>query len=209
MCTVDAHDEIVNTHNEFRRNVRPPAQDMLQMSWSDDIAETVQSWVDGCVLRHAEPLERTLDGYELGENLFYSNNQADWASVVSAWHDEVHNFRYPDKSKNGKPIGHYTQVIWNTSYKVGCAMTLCPKFYYYGCRYSRGGNVISLPPYKAGKSCGMCPDHCVDKLCTNPCPYLNTYPHCYHLTVADCNRRITKLCPALCKCHNKIIAMVK
>lgn len=32
----------------------------------------------------------------------------------------------------------FCQVVWNSSYKVGCGMTLCPNgIYFYACHYYR------------------------------------------------------------------------
>lgn len=46
----------------------------------------------------------------MGENLFYSQELYSWDVVISAWHDEVSHFKYPDISTTGQSIGHYTQV---------------------------------------------------------------------------------------------------
>ncbi|KAK7886002.1 hypothetical protein WMY93_025623 [Mugilogobius chulae] len=213
LCTDSStvQSEIVDVHNEFRRNVQPPAQDMLQMEWGDEIVPSIQAWVDGCVLHHGEPSTRMLNGYELGENLFKSSSPVSWTSVVTAWHSEVNNFQYPTSSKNGKVIGHYTQVIWNSSYRVGCAMAKCPDdIYFYGCRYYRAGNFKGWKPYTKGESCGMCPNNCVNKLCTNPCPYINDYLNCLDLSPAQCViPAVAKHCKALCQCSNQIIPVGK
>uniref|UniRef100_A0A8C6TDG2 SCP domain-containing protein n=1 Tax=Neogobius melanostomus TaxID=47308 RepID=A0A8C6TDG2_9GOBI len=163
LCTTDTQvqDEIVNLHNDLRRSVNPPAQDMLQM----EIATALQTWVDGCSLAHGLPSSPG------GEPLlcFFSKT---WTTVIKAWYDEVENYKYPNGSTNGKEVGHYTQVIWNSSYRVGCAMAMCPQdnVYFYACRYFRAGNVRTWPPYTEGPWCGLCPDNCHDKLCN----YLET-----------------------------------
>ncbi|RVE63084.1 hypothetical protein OJAV_G00164950 [Oryzias javanicus] len=149
---------IVDVHNAFRRAVEPAAADMLMMSYSEELAVTAQAWVDKCVLDHGPPSSRMLNGYELGENLFYSTSPNSWTSVIKAWYQEVSHFTFPNASTNGKPIGHYTQVVWNSSYKVGCGVTLCPNnIYLYGCHYYRAGNFKRWPPYKVGTPCASCP----------------------------------------------------
>ncbi|KAJ0066670.1 hypothetical protein NL108_017237, partial [Boleophthalmus pectinirostris] len=208
----------------------------MEQSWSDAVAVGMQSWVDGCVLAHGKPSTRLLDGYELGENLFYASSPRNWSDVITAWHNEVRNFKYPHMSTNGRETGHYTQVVWNSSYKVGCAMAKCTNrpspIYFYGCRYYRAyvqkhftdpecvyviadltwfcfhrGNFKTWHPYTAGKACGMCPNNCVNKLCTNPCPYINRFLNCRALksVIGSCNDFVTKNCPALCKCPTEII----
>uniref|UniRef100_A0A673B840 ShKT domain-containing protein n=1 Tax=Sphaeramia orbicularis TaxID=375764 RepID=A0A673B840_9TELE len=202
--------EIVDQHNVFRRDVQPTASNMLRMNWSDEVAANAQAWLNKCILAHGPPSTRTINGtrYELGENLFYSSIPYTWTDVISAWHGEVAHYQYPNGSTNSQTVGHYTQVIWNSSYKVGCGVTLCPNdVYFYGCHYYRAGNFKRWPPYKAGPPCASCPDHCEDKLCTNPCPYINNFLNCPTLTAKyGCsNTHVYAWCPAACKCHDQII----
>uniref|UniRef100_A0AAQ4RIU0 ShKT domain-containing protein n=1 Tax=Gasterosteus aculeatus aculeatus TaxID=481459 RepID=A0AAQ4RIU0_GASAC len=200
--------EIIDVHNAFRRAVEPTASDMLLMSYSEEVAASAQAWADNCVLAHGEPSTRMLNGYELGENLFYSSSPYPWTAVVNAWHSEVANYLYPNGSTNAKTVGHYTQVVWNSSYKVGCGMTLCPNgIYFYACHYYRAGNFRTWPPYKVGPSCASCPNNCEDKLCTNPCPYINKYLNCPSLkTLVGCsNNLVSSWCPASCQCIDEII----
>uniref|UniRef100_A0A3P9N8K9 ShKT domain-containing protein n=1 Tax=Poecilia reticulata TaxID=8081 RepID=A0A3P9N8K9_POERE len=189
MCNTTVQAEIVNVHNAFRRAVEPAAADMLMMV------------VLPCVSLH-------YPGYELGENLFYSSSPSSWTTVLTAWHNEKSHYLYPNGSTNGQPIGHFTQVVWNSSYKVGCGLALCPNnIYFYGCHYFRAGNFKRWPPYKVGTSCASCPNNCVDKLCTNPCPYINTFINCPRLKVlSGCsNPLVFAWCPASCKCTTEIM----
>ncbi|XP_049901663.1 cysteine-rich venom protein pseudechetoxin [Epinephelus moara] len=200
--------EIVDHHNAIRRAVQPTASNMLQMSYSEEVAASAQAWVDKCILAHGPVRSRLYDGYQLGENLFYSSKPYPWTAVINAWHSEVARYQYPNGSTNGKPIGHYTQVVWNSSYKVGCGVKLCPKnIYFYGCHYYRAGNFRRWPPYKAGPPCASCPNNCVDKLCTNPCPDINHFLNCRYLTTkTGCsNKYVLAWCPASCKCPTEII----
>lgn len=213
VCTDNSQvqEEIVNFHNELRRSVSPSAQDMLQMSWSDDIKASMQTWVDKCKLAHGLPSTRELNGYEMGENLFYSSTLQSWTAVIKAWHSEVQNYQYPKGSTNGQEVGHYTQVIWNSSYRVGCAMAVCPNnIYFYGCQYYRAGNFRTWRPYTNGSWCEMCPNNCVNKLCTNPCPYINRFLNCPALKKTfGCLTLIKQYCPASCSCSTEIIPVYR
>uniref|UniRef100_A0AAZ1XPR1 ShKT domain-containing protein n=1 Tax=Oreochromis aureus TaxID=47969 RepID=A0AAZ1XPR1_OREAU len=173
-----------------------------------NVAASAQAWVDQCILAHGAPSTRLLNGYHLGENLFYSSSLKSWTDVIGAWHSEVERYNYPIGSTNGKSIGHYTQVIWNSSYKVGCGATLCPdNIYYYGCHYYRAGNFRRWVPYTAGPPCESCPNNCVDKLCNNPCPYIDHYINCPILkNTTGCSNELVKAwCPASCTCTTEII----
>ncbi|XP_070768808.1 cysteine-rich venom protein ENH1 [Enoplosus armatus] len=199
--------EIVDQHNAFRRAVQPTASNMLKMNYSEEVAASAQTWVDNCVLAHGAPSTRMLNGYELGENLFYSSSPYSWTDVINAWHSEVSRYQYPYGSTNGQPIGHYTQVVWNSSYRVGCAVKLCKNIYFYGCHYYRAGNFRKWPPYEKGAPCASCPNNCEDKLCTNPCPYINKYINCPTMkdSTGCSNKHVKDWCPASCKCTTEII----
>ncbi|XP_036395763.1 cysteine-rich venom protein pseudecin [Megalops cyprinoides] len=205
-------DEILNVHNAFRRNVEPTASNMLKMSWSTEATKSVQAWVNGCSMSHGPPSTRMIGTYECGENLFKSSTPLPWSEVIQAWHSEVKNYQYPNGSANGGTIFHYTQVVWYSSYEVGCAVASCNNsLYFYGCHYYRAGNFKGVPPYTAGPSCSACPDACEDKLCTNPCPYIDKFINCPSLKAeAGCdNSYVSAWCPALCQCNGKIIPVGK
>lgn len=63
-------------------------------------------------------------------------------------------------------VGHYTQVLWHNSYKVGCGYTIAGGTL---CNYSPGGNYIGQAPFIAGPACSACPGthpYCNDGLCS-------------------------------------------
>ncbi|XP_060718164.1 cysteine-rich venom protein [Tachysurus vachellii] len=208
ICTnlTAVQEEIINIHNTFRREVVPTASNMLKMRWSDEVAATAQTWADTCAMAHGPPSSRMLGSYQMGENLLQSSNIMSWTDVVTAWHNEVANYNYPTGSANGKPIGHYTQVIWFGSYEVGCGVAKCGSAYFYDCQYYRAGNYRRVPPYSLGEPCSACPDDCDDKLCTNPCPYVDTFANCPALkTKGPCSDYMKEWCTAQCFCPTEII----
>lgn len=80
-------------------------------------------------------------------------------SVVIDWGKEVRYFKYgvfPDVSTNGnwKDVGHFTQIIWNTTLYVGCGGALgSDDFFRITCRYTPPGNYIGEKVYEiASKS---------------------------------------------------------
>ncbi|KAK3540811.1 hypothetical protein QTP86_001967 [Hemibagrus guttatus] len=178
ICTnlTAVQEEIVNIHNTFRREVVPTASNMLKMRWSDEVAASAQLWADTCAIAHGPPSSRMLGTYEMGENLFYSSNMLLWTDVVTAWHNEVVNYKFHTGSINGKSIGHYTQVVWFSSYEVGCGVAKCGSVYFYDCQYYRAGNYKGVPPYSLGEPCAACPNDCDDKLC-NPLALLDWSHH--------------------------------
>jgi len=50
---------------------------------------------------------------------------------------------------SGKVCGHYTQVVWKNSTKIGCAGVVCSNGggIIYGCNYDPPGNYSGQKPY--------------------------------------------------------------
>ncbi|XP_056344541.1 cysteine-rich venom protein kaouthin-2-like isoform X2 [Oenanthe melanoleuca] len=161
---------IVDRHNALRRGVKPTASNMMKMEWSPAAAKNAQNWANHCFLRHSPPhLRRT--NVPCGENLFMSSTPLSWPGVLQAWYNEEKNFEYGTGAKTeGAMFGHYTQMVWHNSYKVGCGLAFCNNTrysYFYVCHYCPAGNLISSmkTPYKEGEPCGDCPNACEDGLC--------------------------------------------
>lgn len=83
-----------------------------------------------------------------GENLFMGTRSAfSYAAMAQLWVDERHAFRpgkFPDVVKSGhwSKVGHYTQIIWPTTKRVGCALASSARDDYLVCRYLPAGNFI-------------------------------------------------------------------
>ncbi|NXB07875.1 CRIS2 protein, partial [Cnemophilus loriae] len=203
---------IVDRHNALRRGVKPTASNMMKMEWYPPAAENAQYWANQCTLRHSPPnLRRT--NVLCGENLFMSSAPFSWSDVLQAWYNEEKNFKYGTGARTkGAMFGHYTQLIWYNSYKVGCGVSYCPTGpykYFYVCQYCPAGNnpMQIAMPYRSGPRCADCPGHCDKGLCTNPCKYQDLLGNCKNLKMLfGCSHSLVKKkCPASCKCTTQII----
>ncbi|EAX04345.1 cysteine rich secretory protein 2 [Homo sapiens] len=131
--------EIVNKHNELRKAVSPPASNMLKMEWSREVTTNAQRWANKCTLQHSDPEDRKTST-RCGENLYMSSDPTSWSSAIQSWYDEILDFVYGvgPKSPNAV-VGHYTQLVWYSTYQVGCGIAYCPNQdslkYYYVCQY--------------------------------------------------------------------------
>jgi len=85
-----------------------------------------------------------------GENLWMGTRGAySVDQMVGAWIGEQRWFRrgtFPNVSRGGdwSRVGHYTQVIWRGSNRVGCALRSSARYDYLVCRYSPAGNVMGV-----------------------------------------------------------------
>ncbi|QPG75025.1 hypothetical protein FOA43_002365 [Brettanomyces nanus] len=132
-------DVYLDRHNYYRNlHVDTPA-----MSWDDGVANVAQTYADSydCdgVLTHSG---NSYNGSSLGENLAYGYDFYD-AGAVDAWYDEISNYNYSDP-QFAEDNGHFTQLVWKSSTRLGCGYKYCsPTYgYYIVCNYQPAGNVI-------------------------------------------------------------------
>ncbi|WP_417614981.1 CAP domain-containing protein [Parasphingorhabdus sp.] len=89
-----------------------------------------------------------------GENLWMGTRNAyPQTEMVGSWVDEDRYFKrglFPENSTTGSwhDIGHYTQIIWPTTKRVGCALVNNRDYDYLVCRYSPAGNVMGQDPLR-------------------------------------------------------------
>jgi hypothetical protein len=67
-------------------------------------------------------------------------------AMVGGWTAEKRYFVpgvFPNNSSSGnwEDVGHYTQMIWPTTSRVGCAIASTPRIDYLVCRYATAGNI--------------------------------------------------------------------
>lgn len=176
-------EDCVKEHNRARSSVSPPASNMLYMTWDEALAVTARAWAGHCVFEHNPNLkdaQRMHPTYpSVGENIWagYPPSSFDVTRAIRRWVDEKQHYSYQENTCT-KVCGHYTQVVWATSYKVGCAVQLCPKGVtqfrpnegaVFVCNYATAGNMIGSRPYESqGEACSGCEGFCEDRLCSSP-----------------------------------------
>jgi hypothetical protein len=83
-----------------------------------------------------------------GENLWMGTRDAyELEEMAEGWAAEKSLFRpglFPGVSRSGNwtDVGHYTQMIWKGTTRVGCAVHKARKWDFLVCRYSPPGNVV-------------------------------------------------------------------
>ena len=86
-----------------------------------------------------------------GENLWMgSRGYNNYEAMVRGWAAERGDFVpgiFPAVSRSGNwaKVGHYTQMVWPTTTRVGCAVASNVSNDYLVCRYSPAGNIDGRP----------------------------------------------------------------
>jgi pathogenesis-related protein 1 len=106
-------------HNEARANVEPaPAKPMPALTWSSDLAGVAQAYAEKCIWEHSMG--------DYGENLYATSGGGTPKDVVDSWVSEVSDYDYATNACNpGAACGHYTQVVWANTLRLGCGMANC------------------------------------------------------------------------------------
>jgi hypothetical protein len=136
---------VVVLHNQVRAAAGSP-----QIVWDSSLARAADFYAAELARTgrwgHSAPATRTGQG----ENLWMGTRGAFRVDqMVGAWTSEGQLFRpgtFPRVSRNGdwEQVGHYTQMIWPGSTRVGCALRSSARNDYFVCRYSPSGNVMGV-----------------------------------------------------------------
>ncbi|KAL3228543.1 Protein PRY1 [Nakaseomyces bracarensis] len=111
-------------------------QDTDALEWSDDLKNLAQRYADkydcsGNLAHHSEFID-------IGENLAVGYDDVD---AVEAWYNEIKDYDFSNPVYQAK-TGHFTQMVWKDSKKVGCAFKTCggDLYNYIVCEYDPAGN---------------------------------------------------------------------
>ena len=142
---------ITDLHNRERRKVGVPG-----LAWDPALAAIAQAWAAKCTDKDAPSglVDHNPNrgvGYQgsVGENIFGSTATPSAQQAVGSWVGELQSYNYAQNTCSGV-CGHYTQVVWKTTQKVGCAVYTCNSLKFSGtlvCNYSPAGNVNGQRPY--------------------------------------------------------------
>ncbi|KAI9095997.1 hypothetical protein K1719_026144 [Acacia pycnantha] len=83
------------------------------------------------------------DTVNYGENLAWSSGDMSGVDAVKMWVDEKTNYDYNTNSCVGGECLHYTQVVWGSSIRLGCARVRCDnEATFVSCNYDPRGNIL-------------------------------------------------------------------
>ncbi|XP_028797672.1 pathogenesis-related protein 1-like [Neltuma alba] len=132
----------LDAHNKARAEVGVPP-----ITWDDKVAAYARSYankrVGDCALEHS--------GGPYGENLAENFGDMDGTDAVNFWVSEKPNYEYESNKCVNDECGHYTQVVWQDSVRLGCAKAKCNNGWMFViCSYDPPGNIEGQRPYNRG-----------------------------------------------------------
>ncbi|XP_057534987.1 pathogenesis-related protein 1A-like [Amaranthus tricolor] len=133
--------DYVNAHNTARSAVG-----VGNIQWNETVAAYALQYANqrkaDCAMQHSSG--------PYGENLAAgSGSFMTGTYAVQMWVNEKVYYDYNTNTcAANKVCGHYTQVVWRDSVRVGCARVQCNNgWYFVTCNYDTPGNYIGQKPY--------------------------------------------------------------
>merc|ERR1712187_577749 len=141
---------VLDRHNMYRC-----MHGVNALTWDPAIAANAQQYATstGGTMRHSSYTSRQgVGGFNVGENL--ASGVTD-AGAVDMWYNEIQHTSGGLVSEFGINTGHYTQVVWRDTSRLGCGIqgTLLV------CQYGEGGNMAGgfesnvLAPSRTRREC--------------------------------------------------------
>ncbi|ONK69538.1 uncharacterized protein A4U43_C05F24030 [Asparagus officinalis] len=133
--------QLITAHNEARRAAGVPP-----LVWDAKLTRYAKVYANqrrhDCQLIHSP-------GYIYGENIFWGQGWR-WSAtdVVASWVGEKKWYHHDINECNGPDCSHYTQIVWRTTKKLGCAKIKCDSGdIFMVCEYYPPGNYVGVRPY--------------------------------------------------------------
>lgn len=133
---------ILAAHNAERALVGAPP-----LAWDNDLGNAAAAYAQQLaitnVFQHSDRKARR----GIGENLWMGTHGAfSVEHMIRSWSSEKRFFQvgyFPNNSRTGNwiDVGHYTQLIWPGTQRVGCALASNARVDYLVCRYASAGNI--------------------------------------------------------------------
>ncbi len=147
-ASIQEKNKIITEHNAIRKSVKIPG-----LLWDNSLAKSAEQWAKKLATKKSFEHSNTSNG----ENLYIY--WVSWQTLTSLWNDAVKSWgdekNWYDITKNScqkwKVCGHYTQIIWKNTKKVGCWKALYRdgdwEKVIWVCQYSPAGNYKGEKPY--------------------------------------------------------------
>ena len=138
-CAQNSQQDYLNAHNTARAQVG-----VGSMTWNNTVASYAQNYanqrIGDCNLVHSNG--------PYGENIAWGSGSLTGTDAVNLWVGEKPNYDYNSNSCVGGKCGHYTQVVWRNSVRLGCARVQCNNGgLFVTCNYDPPGNYVGQRPY--------------------------------------------------------------
>lgn len=137
---------ILSLHNAVRAQAGVPP-----LGWDPALGQQAASYGMELALTNSFHHSDRSTRHGAGENLWMGTRGAySYEAMVGAWSSERRNFVpgvFPAVSRSGnwQDVGHYSQMVWPTTTRIGCALVSNKTTDFLVCRYALAGNIDGRP----------------------------------------------------------------
>merc|ERR1712166_243105 len=126
-------------HNYYRK-----LHGLNDLEYDATVEAQAQSWATS-MAPTGGPCNQHSSGNPYGENLAWQSGggatvDSSYLDAAQMWYGEVKDWNFPTSAPTGGTTGHFTQVTWAASTKVGCGRTQGAGGTCTVCNYSPAGN---------------------------------------------------------------------
>eukprot|EP00658_Telonema_sp_P-2_P039966 TRINITY_DN2858_c0_g1_i2.p1 TRINITY_DN2858_c0_g1~~TRINITY_DN2858_c0_g1_i2.p1 ORF type:complete len:392 (+),score=66.42 TRINITY_DN2858_c0_g1_i2:172-1347(+) len=132
----DLRTSMLEAHNRYRANHNAPP-----LEWDDGLAAYAQRQADEC---EARSMLFHGNNPNQGQNAFMSYPPSSGDKATSDWYSEIRNYDFGSHRSNGGAVGHFTQVVWRGTTKIGAGRSASGQFIV--ANYSPPGNYMGEEP---------------------------------------------------------------
>ncbi|KAL1215833.1 Pathogenesis-related protein 1 [Cardamine amara subsp. amara] len=136
----DSPQDFLAAHNQARAAVG-----VEPLRWDESVAAYARNYanqrIGDCAMEHSNG--------PYGENIAGSSGSMSAVEAVNMWVNEQLDYDYDSNTcAQGKECGHYTQIVWRNSVRMGCAKVRCNNGgTFITCNYDPLGNFNGEWPY--------------------------------------------------------------
>ena len=134
---------IISQHNTLRKKHKSGA--LTKLSKIEEYAQATAKY--NAQLGTLKHTREYYNGQPVGQNLYLSTWAPSATNVLTSWYTEeqVHYNYATGESKDGEVTGHFTQVVWKSTTKIGCGYAVgkwktYSNSYFLCCDYYPAGN---------------------------------------------------------------------
>jgi hypothetical protein len=131
--------EALQSHNELRRlHYTDP------LEYDSELSKNAQKYAEFLVsIGSLQSSDCLINGKEVGESLAYTGGHAlTGTDMTNMWYEENRDYDFKTSTtKPGKVAGHFTQLVWKDTKRVGFGLAQKNNAYYAVAYYHPPGNV--------------------------------------------------------------------